>query len=189
MGAAEAIATPVGRGARGDDRVPPVVVDALLGTAVALAIALIIAAAQGGNRPLAALGGNQPPDLGAYLFAAGFGALMLLRRRTPRALLVLTDAGALRLLHLRLPADRGRPPGGHRAVLRRRRRADAVGRRHGGRGAGGLVLLPVREGAELGVLIGYEAVSNIALIAAATALGYSLRTAASRRPSRPRSPG
>src|SRR5690606_13405885 len=70
--------------ASADDRVPPAVVDALLGTAVALGIALVIAAAQGGGRP---------PDLGAYLFAAGFGALMLLRRRAPRAVLVLTTLG------------------------------------------------------------------------------------------------
>jgi hypothetical protein len=67
-----------------DERVPPVVVDALFGTAVALGIALVIAAAQGGARP---------PDLGAYVFAAGFGALMLLRRRTPRVVLVLTTLG------------------------------------------------------------------------------------------------
>jgi signal transduction histidine kinase len=150
-----------------DERVPPVVVDALLGTAVALAIALIIAAAQGGHRP---------PDLVAYLFAGGFGALMLLRRRTPRTVLVLTTLGLFAYYTFEYP-----PIGVALPVVTALFSAADAGRMLWAVGTGAVVLVVsfyfrVQEGAALGVLIGYEAVSNIALIAAATALGYSLRT-------------
>jgi signal transduction histidine kinase len=159
-----------------DERVPPVVVDALLGTAVALAIALVIAAAQTGNRPLADLGGNQPPDLGAYLFAAGFGALMLLRRRTPRTVLVLTTLGLFAYYIFDYP-----PIGVALPVVTALFSASDAGRTLWAIGTGAVVLVVsfhfrMQEGETFGELIGYEAVSNIALIAAATALGYSFRT-------------
>jgi signal transduction histidine kinase len=159
-----------------DERVPPVVVDALLGTAVALAIALIIAADVAGNRPVADLGGNRPPDLGAYLFAAGFGALMLLRRHTPRTLLVLTTLGLFAYYVFDYP-----PIGVALPVVTALFSAADAGRTLWAIGTGAVVLVVsfyfrTREGETLGALIGYEAVSNIALIAAATALGYSFRT-------------
>jgi hypothetical protein len=75
--------------------VPPRVLDALLGTVVALAIALIIATDQGGERP---------PDLVAYLFAVGFGGLMLLHRRLPRTMLVATVLGLFAYYTLGYPA-------------------------------------------------------------------------------------
>jgi signal transduction histidine kinase len=154
-----------------DQRVPPVVVDALLGTAVALAIALIIAAAYGGDRP---------PDLVAYLFAGGFGALMLLRRRTPRAVLVLTTLGLFAYYAFEYP-----PIGVALPVVTALFSAADAGRTLWAVGTGAVVLVVSfyfriqegdAEGDALGFLLGYEAVSNIALIAAATALGYSFRT-------------
>ncbi|WP_255621885.1 sensor histidine kinase [Pseudonocardia sp. DSM 110487] len=150
-----------------DERVPPVVVDALFGTAVALGIALVIAAARGGDRP---------PDLGAYLFAAGFGLLMLLRRRTPRTVLVLTTLGLFAYYAFDYP-----PIGIALPVVTALFSAADLGRTRWAVGTGVVLLVVsfyfrIREGDSLGALIGYEAVSNIALIAAATALGYSVRS-------------
>ncbi len=150
-----------------DERVPPVVVDALLGTAVALGIALVIVARQGGAGP---------PDPGAYLFAAGFGALMLLRRRTPRTVLVLTTLGLFAYYVFDYP-----PIGVALPVVTALFSAADAGRTLWAIGTGFVILVVsfyfrVSEGESLAVLIGYEAVSNIALIAAATALGYSFRS-------------
>jgi signal transduction histidine kinase len=146
-----------------DERVPPVVVDALLGTAVALGIALVIAAR----------GGAKPPDFGAYLFAGGFGALMLLRRRTPRTVLVVTTLGLFAYYVFEYP-----PIGVALPVVTALFSAADVGRPFWAVGTGAVVLVVsfyfrIREGESLASLIGYEAVSNIALITAATALGYS----------------
>jgi signal transduction histidine kinase len=150
-----------------DERVPPLVVDALLGTAVALAIALIIAVGQGGSRP---------PDLVAYLFAGGFGALMLLRRRTPRTVLVLTTLGLFAYYTFEYP-----PIGVALPVVTALFSAADAGRTPWAVGTGAVLLVVsfyfrVQNGEALGSLLGYEAVSNIALIAAATALGYSFHT-------------
>jgi signal transduction histidine kinase len=150
-----------------DERVPPVVVDALLGTAVALAIALIFTAAQGSHRP---------PDLIAYLFAGGFGALMLLRRRTPRTVLVLTTLGLFAYYTFDYP-----PIGVALPVVTALFSAADAGRTLWAVGTGAVVLVVsfyfrTQEGETVAALIGYEAVSNIALIAAATALGYSFHT-------------
>ena len=150
-----------------DERVPPVVLDALLGTAVALAIALIIAVAQGGSRP---------PDLVAYLFAAGFGALMLLRRRTPRVVLVLTTLGLFAYYTFEYP-----PIGIALPVITALFCAADAGRTLWAIGTGVVIMVVsfyfrTLEGEPLGALIGYEAVSNIAFIAAATALGHSVRS-------------
>jgi hypothetical protein len=62
-------------------QVPLRVLDLLLGVAVAFVIAGLIAADQGGRRD---------PDAIAYLFACAFGGLMLVRRRFPVAMLVVT---------------------------------------------------------------------------------------------------
>lgn len=74
------------------DRVPPWVLDLLLGIAVALVVTLVISARQGGSHD---------PDAIAYLFAGGFGALMLVRRRFPVAVLV----GTMLLLFAYYPFD------------------------------------------------------------------------------------
>lgn len=150
----------------GVSRASPVVIDALLGTVATLAIALIIAADQGGDRP---------PDVVAYLFALGFGALMLLRRRVPRTVLGLTVLGMFAYYALDYP-----PIGVAVPVVAALFSAADAGLTLWSVGAGAVVfavslVFRLREGESPAFLLGYEAVSNIALIAAAIALGYSLR--------------
>jgi signal transduction histidine kinase len=161
MGAAGTGGTAVGAG-----RVPPVVVDALLGAAVAMAIALVIAADQGGRRP---------PDAVAYLFALAFGGLVLLRRRVPRAVLGLTVLAMFAYYTFDYP-----PIGVAVPVVAALFAAADAGRTPWAVGAGAVVLVVslafrLRDGEPAALLLGYEAVSNGALIAAATALGYSTR--------------
>ncbi len=159
------------RGTVGDGRrtghVAPSVLDALLGTAVALALALIIATGSGGAKS---------PDAIAYLFAAGFGALMLLRRRMPRTVLVLTVLGLFAYYSLDYP-----PIGVAVPVLAALFSAAEAGLMLWSVGSALVVFAVsmfyrVYDGGEaIGFLLGYESVSNIALFAAVIALGYSVR--------------
>lgn len=167
---AERSSAPV-RGTVGDDRrtghVAPWVLDALLGTAVALALALIVATGSGGAKS---------PDAIAYLFAAGIGALMLLRRRMPRTVLVLTVLGMFAYYTLDYP-----PIGVAVPVLAALFSAAEAGLMLWSVGSAFVVFAVsmfyrVYDGGEaIGFLLGYESVSNIALFAAAIALGYSVR--------------
>lgn len=147
--------------------VPVWVLDALFGTAVACAIALIIAADQGGQRR---------PDLIAYLFAAGFGALILLRRRFPRLMLIITVAGTFGYYILEYP-----PIGVAVPVVAALFATTDAGLLVWAI-AGGVVVFGVSmffrilQGEPIGLLIGYESVSNLALIVMAVALGMSTRT-------------
>ncbi|MEX5303510.1 sensor histidine kinase [Kocuria sabuli] len=153
---------------RRDVQVPPWVIDALLGTAVSLAIGLIIATGYGGERS---------PDAVAYLFALGFGGLMLLRRTMPRSVLVLSVLGTFAYYTLDYPPIGIAIP--VVAALFSTAEADLMGWSVGT----GIVMFVVsmyfriRDGEEaIGFLVGYESVSNIALFAAAIALGHSFRT-------------
>ncbi|WP_185975696.1 sensor histidine kinase [Tessaracoccus rhinocerotis] len=160
-----------GREPVGDDRrtghAAPWVVDALLGTAVTLALALIIATGSGGAKS---------PDVIAYLFAAGFGALMLLRRRMPRTVLVLSVLGMFAYYSLDYP-----PIGVAVPVLAALFSAAEAGLMLWSTGATFVVFAVsmfyrVYDDEEaIGFLLGYESVSNIALFSAAIALGYSVR--------------
>ncbi|MGJ3509045.1 histidine kinase [Enemella sp. A6] len=147
---------------------PPWVIDALLGTAVALTLALIIATSEGGVRPA---------DAVAYLFAAAFGALMLLRRRMPRALLVLSVLGVFAYYALDYP-----PIGVAIPVLAALFSAAEAGFTWWSVSTALIVFavsmfFRVLDGAEtIGFLIGYETVSNTALFATAIALGVSVRS-------------
>lgn len=147
---------------RAEGQAPPVVVDSLLGTGVAAAIALIIAAAQG-------------PDLGAYAFAVGFGALMLFRRRVPLGVLAVTVLGLFAYYTLDYP-----PIGLAVPVVAALFAAADAGRVVWAVLAGVVVFgvslyFRLREGESAGFLLGYEAVTNLALIAAAIALGDAAR--------------
>ncbi|MCO1660213.1 sensor histidine kinase [Pseudonocardia humida] len=160
MGAGGAVAT------GGGERVPPLVVDALLGAAVAMAIALIVAADQGGDRP---------PDAVAYLFALGFGALVPWRRRAPLVVLWVTVLAMFAYYTFEYP-----PIGVALPVAAALFSAADAGRTGWAVVAGVVVLVVsivfrLEEGTPVGLLLGYEAVSNTALIAAATALGSSVR--------------
>lgn len=154
-------------GARHAGAVPRWVVDASLGTAVALSLALIVAAGEGGSRP---------PDVFAYLFATGFGALLLLRRGMPRGVLVLSVLGMFAYYTLDYP-----PIGVAVPVVAALFCVAEAGSVVWAAGAAVIVFVVslffrIRDGGEaIGFLLGYEAVSNIALFAAAIALGYSVR--------------
>ena len=162
---------PQGGGPAGDahraGHVAPWVIDALLGTAVALALALIIATDSVDARP---------PDAIAYLFAVAFGALMLLRRRMPRTVLVLSVLGVFAYYALDYP-----PIGVAVPVLAALFSAVEAGQVLWAMGAalvmfGVSVFYRVHDGGEAtALLLGYESVSNIALFAAAIALGYGVR--------------
>ena len=154
-----------------DGKTPGWVIDLLLGTTVALAIALIIATGQGGE---------QPPDLLAYLFAAGFGGLMLLRRRAPRVVLAASVLGVFGYYTLGYP-----PIGVAVPVVAALFAAADAGLTRWAAGAGAVVLVVstafrIGEGEPLGYLLGLEAVTNGALIVTAIALGDSLRTRRAR---------
>ncbi|KAA9393251.1 sensor histidine kinase [Kocuria coralli] len=139
--------------------------DALLGAAVTLALALIIATS-----------GSRPADALAYLFAVGFGLLILLRRRMPRTVLVLSVLGMFAYYTLDYP-----PIGVAVPVVAALFSASEAGLMMWSVGAALVVFavsmfFRVLDGGEaIGFLVGYESVSNIALFAAAIALGYGIR--------------
>lgn len=146
---------------------PAWVLDALLGVVVAIAIALIIAMGQGGGHP---------PDAGAYAFAAGFGALMLVRRRFPRGMLVATVLGLFAYYTLDYP-----PIGVAVPVVASLFAAADAGLTLWAAGAGAVVFVVsmgfrLHDGESLAYLAGYEGVSNAALIVTAIALGYSIHS-------------
>lgn len=158
----------IGDGDRSGRRVPPWVVDALLGVIVTLSLGVIIAIGEGGSRR---------PDAIAYLFAAGFGALMLLRRQLPLAVLALSVLGLFAYYTFDYP-----PIGVAVPVVAALLSSAEAGRLRSSAGAAALVLVVsmsfrLRDGGEtVGFVLGHETVSNLALFAAAIALGYSLRT-------------
>ncbi|MBF6178943.1 sensor histidine kinase [Nocardia otitidiscaviarum] len=145
--------------------VPPWLLNALSGIAVATVIALIIALGQGGRQSQV-----------AYLFAVVFGGLILLRHRLPVVMVVATVLTTFAYHAL------GYPPIGVAVPLV----APLYAAAEGGRtrlavGAGALVFttaLAVRvgQGESTAYLAGYEGVSNAALIAAAIALGATVRS-------------
>ncbi|RJL36198.1 sensor histidine kinase [Bailinhaonella thermotolerans] len=141
--------------------------DACLGAVVSLVVAVAITADVGGERG---------PDLGAYLFAAGLGLLMLVRRQHPVLALVATTVGLCGYyiadyppIGLAVPvaaalysaAEHGRP------VL-----ATAV--------AAFLLVASsffrLREGEQLAYLLGYELPWSVAIMAGAVALGDGVRS-------------
>lgn len=141
--------------------------DALLGAAVTLSLALIIATGEGGARR---------PDAFAYLFAVGFGALMLLRRSMPRSVLVLSVLGMFAYYTLEYP-----PIGVAVPIAAALFSTAEAGVMLWSVGASIVVFavslfFRLLDGGEaIGFLLGYESVSNIALFAAAIALGFSVR--------------
>lgn len=153
-------------------RFPKPVIDALLGAAVSLALALIIATSEEGARPTGWI---------AYLFALGFGLLMLLRRRMPRWVLVLSVLGVFAYYTLDYP-----PIGVAVPVIAALFSAAEIGLTGWAIGAAGVVFVVsmffrILDGDQaIGFLLGYETVSNLALFTAAIALGYSMHTRRAR---------
>jgi signal transduction histidine kinase len=140
--------------------------DGILAVLVAMVLAFLIATTPGGARA---------PDAVAYLFAAGIGAMMLLRRRLPRTVLVLTTLATFAYYTFDYPQIGVAVP-----LVAALLSAAEVG----------LLRWPIvtalvvygvstffriRDGVEpLGTLLGYESVSNLALSAAAIAIGYTI---------------
>lgn len=145
---------------------PAWVLDLLLGIAVSLVIALVISAEYGGT---------QGPDALAYLFAVGFGALMLARRRYPVAVLIATMLLLFGYYILDYPAIGLAVPVA--AALYSAAEQGYVWAAI----IVSLILVSVStyfrlgEGEPLAYLLIYELVSTVTLMAAAIALGDSTR--------------
>jgi signal transduction histidine kinase len=141
-------------------------VDAAIGLAVTLTLVGVISAGQAAT---------QQPDAVAYLWAVGLGALMLARRRYPRAVLVVSALGLLAYYAAGYPAVGVAVP--LAAAL-----FSAAER--GGLGtpiavaAGVLavsVLFRMLHGQDMVFVLGYELVTHLTLMAAAIALGDGVR--------------
>ncbi len=148
------------------DQVPPWVLDLLLGIAVALVIAIVITADQGGK---------QDPDVIAYLFACAFGALMLGRRRFPVAVLVVTTFLLSAYYILDYPAIGLAVP-----VAAALYSAAEFGHLTAAIVVSLILVVTstyfrILDGEALAYLLGYELISTVTLMAAAIALGDSTR--------------
>lgn len=146
--------------------VPEWVLNALLGIVVALVVALSISLD---------LGGTNPPDALAYLFAGGFGVFMLARRRFPMAVLIATMCWFFAYYALGYPtiglampvvaalysaAERGRLTA---AIIVSLTLVSVA------------LYFRVQDGKTIVYLLGYELVTPATLMAAAIALGDSTR--------------
>ena len=150
----------------GGDTTDRRLVDLVLALATTLTVAVVIAAERQDLTQA-----NPTP----YLFALGFGALMLVRRRFPRLVLVLTVLGifvyyafefppigialpAVAALYSAAEADRTRWAVGVGLIL-----------------VGVAAYFRIDEGLPTAYLVSYELLTNVALTAAAIALGASVR--------------
>lgn len=141
-------------------------VDALFAVGVSLAVAIVIAVD---------LDGTGRAEPGAYLFALAFGALVLARHRVPRLVLALTVVGIFVYYIF------GYPPIGIAlpAVAAVYSSAEAGHTRWAVAASGLLVVVAatalIHEGRPLEYVLSYELLTNVALVAAAIALGLSVR--------------
>jgi signal transduction histidine kinase len=140
--------------------------DGLLATAMTLTVAVVIAAD---------LERTDRRDPAAYLFAIAFGALVLARRRAPRLMVVLTVLGIFAYYTLQFPPIGIALPAAAALYCA----ADA-GRTWWAIGAGLLLIVVagfarIADGLPTSYLISYEFLTNVALAAAAIALGVSVR--------------
>ncbi|SHN71665.1 Histidine kinase-, DNA gyrase B-, and HSP90-like ATPase [Geodermatophilus obscurus] len=162
---------------RGRDGVDQRLTDALLATTQALTVALVIAAD---------LEGTGRATAGAYLFAVGFGGLVLAARRAPGTVLVLTVLAIFTYYSRNLPPIGIALP----AVAALYRAADVGATRWAGGAAAVLVGVAawarVAEGLPTTYLLSYELLTNVALVAAAIALGVSVRARRETRASQER---
>lgn len=149
-----------------DVGVDPRLVYALFGVGVALAVAVVIAA------DLEETGRAEP---GAYLFAVGFGALMLGSRRAPRGVLALTVLGVFAYYFFEYP-----PIGIALPAVAALYAAAEAGRALWAVAASGVLVSVaavalINEGRPVDFVISYEVLTNVALVATAIALGVSVR--------------
>ncbi|WP_158685521.1 sensor histidine kinase [Microbacterium halophytorum] len=150
------------------DRAASPVVDGLLAAGTAVVLSAVIALSQ-------AAATAQPAPL-AYLFACGFGAVLLLRRSAPVLVLIVSALGTFGYYVLDLP-----PIGVALPVVAALFSAAEVGVTRWAVGAGAVVFavslyFRLRDAAPpLSGFVVYDAVSDLALIAAGIALGYGVR--------------
>ncbi|WP_166843923.1 sensor histidine kinase [Isoptericola sp. BMS4] len=150
----------------------PWVTDVVLALATALVIAVVIAADTEG------VGSTGPA---AYLFAVGLGALVLLRRRAPRAMLVATFLGVCTYYALGFA-----PIGMVLPAVAALYSAAERGRTGWAVGTGGVLVAVATyfravDDDPSAYLTAYDLVTNIALTAAAVALGAAVRLAREAR--------
>lgn len=147
-------------------------VDLVLAAATVLVIALTVGAG---------LEAERDPSLLAYLFALGFGAVLLARRRRPVTVLLVTVLGIFAYYALGFPAIGQALPAAaalySAAELDRTRAALTIG----GVLVGVAAYFRITEGLPATYLLSYELLTNVALVVAAVALGVSVRV---RRQSR-----
>lgn len=143
--------------------------EVILAGAVAASLAIIIVLAQTDTEaPLRPL---------SYLFAFGFGAVLLLRRALPKTVVVLSVLGTFAYYSLELT-----PIGVALPVVAALYSAAEVGLTRFSVGAGSVVFLVstafrIRDDSlPLGRLLGAESISTLALIAAAITLGFAMAT-------------
>lgn len=145
----------------------PWVADAVLALAVTVVLCAVITISQAAD--------GRPVSLLALLCAAGFGAVLLLRRRLPVAVLVLSALGTFAYYTLDLPTIGVALP-----VLAALFSAAEQGRLRWAIGVGAVVVavamgFRVRDDPQpLGILLGTDAMTNIALSAAGIALGHAV---------------
>lgn len=150
-----------------ENQAPLWVLDLLLGVAVALVIAIVITADQGGR---------QDPDAFAYLFACGFGVLMLARRRFPVGVLVATMFLLFAYYTFGYPTIGLAVP-----VAAALYSAAELGHLTASIVVSLLLVVVstyfrLREGETVAYLLGFELISTVTLMAAAIALGDSTRS-------------
>lgn len=155
-----------GRDFRPADNVDPRLVDGILAAAMSAVVALVVAAD---------LEGTGRAGAGAYLFAAGFGAVLLLRRRAPRLVLAATIASIFVYYMLELPPIGIALP----AVAALYSTAEA-GRTRFAVAAGGVLVsvaayFRIAEGLPSSYLVSYDLLTDVTLAAAAIALGLGVR--------------
>ncbi|MCE7990246.1 MAG: sensor histidine kinase [Caldilinea sp. CFX5] len=160
------------QGTKQAQQTPAWLLDLLLGIAVTLVIALVISADQGGH---------QDPDLIAYLFACGFGVLMLIRRHFPVVVLVATMFLLFGYYALDYPAIGLAVPVA----------ASLYSAAEQGQVAAAILVsflligvstgIRLRDGQPVAYLLGYELISTVTMMAAAIALGDSTRARRSLR--------
>ncbi|MGH3731732.1 MAG: sensor histidine kinase [Micromonosporaceae bacterium] len=143
----------------------------LLDVALGVSVALVVAAAITVN-----VDGQRRPDLIAYLFAAGLGALMLVRRQFPVLALVATAVGLVTYYIVGYPAIGLAIP-----VAAALYSAAEAGRQYVALAvAAGLVLIStvfrVAEGDSIAFLLGYELSATVGLMGAAIAIGDGARS-------------
>lgn len=151
----------------------------VMAVAVTLVLATIITV---GSQPTASAPDQPTRQLVAYGFAVGFGSVLLLRRTMPVAVLVLSVLATFAYYTLDLPTLGVAVP-----VVAALFSATEAGRLGWAMAAGAVVFLValafrLRDDPQpVGSLLGHDAITNIALIAAAIALGYGIRASRHQR--------